>query len=875
MFNKKLFNVLVFLTASILLGNEVPFEKLSPAIEVVSFHPDTIDGVYFLNDKRKTPSFTLLLKSKLAQKINLRSVIEIKDYFDRPVQKLSGKMAEIKPGETLPLKFELQGWQKTGHFTVTVSFSRDSKKMGWTQSAFIMLAEPQKKRDPFFMMDKNSSGVIMREAMKKIGCGSRYISLIDARHVLRIFPSAGESLYDKVRILAKSKESDFKLVGSASPDVKFLPQVRERLKKGLAPVSDADLQLIRKHYEKMARFFRNKIDLWMIQEEFDAIDDIPACKKDFIHYLSTYALVAKNTYLGLKAGNPDCKVAVLGICGKDYFLSKPKFFYSKMILNALGDAFDLICIDAYSGNWNAARGEFTPPEKAFRKLLLDTAELSASYGRPRKALNIERGYAVLYNSAFDSRKNRQQADLTARSLIINKSVPSPFYSIHLASVFSLSAKYAKRPAGKYADLGIWKPVLDEQGKNTFVPRRVAMAVATTARELAFTEFVSEKIIHKDVYLYSFTRKDSRRSVIAAWTTAKPLGLTISLPGNACITDIAGVKTNHRKGEVQIGLGPSPVFIEFSSGKTGLEETLRTVGIQPVVPVLAEARRIGPQTAIYVLKNISDKKITVEHPFGKGRSVLKGGADLQRVIKLPSPETDGFSIICNGKKIECKLDGPLMKLPHYSRSFAQHSTGKIVKSKPLLLTAPDDIYPKLVLMPEYGYFVNGFEKPSAAIRLAWDKQNLYVFANVADEKHMVAENRQSIPENDCFRFLVNTGNLGFSRRMGISGKADIYRFTLAGVKGCQIFRSTNAKDLIPEKGIKAGVKRIGNTTLYECVIPWRKLTGKTTFSPQKGCILGFAAEIVNLDSKKKPPYSLATDQSCISDPGKTIPFILTE
>ena len=41
-----------------------------------------------------------------------------------------------------------------------------------------------------------------------------------------------------------------------------------------------------------------------------------------------------------------------------------------MILNALGDAFDLICIDAYSGNWNAARGEFTPPEKAFRKLLL-------------------------------------------------------------------------------------------------------------------------------------------------------------------------------------------------------------------------------------------------------------------------------------------------------------------------------------------------------------------------------------------------------------------------------------------------------------------------------------------------------------------------
>lgn len=870
---KKLSVVLVCLAAFVLWGNEFPFEKLSPGIKVISFHPKTIDGVYFLNEN-KTPSFRLRLKNTSRQKVKFNSVIEITDYFDQPVQKQAGQTVEIQPDKIVTLDFELPNWRKTGHFTVTARFSDGGKNLGWSQAAFIVLTEQQKKRDPFFMIDKNGSLEVMAEAMKKIGCGSRFIWVNGTAPLLKATPEERKRLYDKLHPGRRTKEmeSDFMIVGSAAPDVKFLPSVRERLKNGLAPVSDADLQLIREHYEKTARLLRDKINMWIIQEEFDAIQDIPACKKDFLHYLSTYALVAKNTYLGLKAGNPDCTVAVLGICGNDYFLSKSKFLYSKMILDALHGSFDLICIDAYSGNWNGTRSGFTPPERFFRKLLLDTIELSASYGKPKKVVNSERCFAVLYTSAFDSARNRQQADMTARSLIINKSVDSPFYSIHLGSMFWISTKFAQRPTVRYADQGVWKPTFDENRKNFFIPRRMAVSIATTAKELAFTDFISEKIINKQVYLYSFKKQNSPNSVIAAWTIGKPSELTITLPEKVCVTDITGQKKQYQKGKLKVELGSSPVFIEFKADKAGVQNVLRTTGIQPVVPVLAEARRTGANIALFALKNVSKKTLQVKHPFGQ--SVLKANEFQQRTIKLTSSNNDTFTIVSGGKKSQCKLDGPLMKMPHITGTFAEYLR-KSAKDKPLLLTAPNDIYPKLVLMPEYGYFINGFDKPSATVRLAWDAKNLYVYAKVTDEKHMPAENLRTLHKGDCFRFLVNIGNRGFSREMGAAGSANVFRFTLADVKDCQVYSINTKNAPVPEKEIKVSIKRTGNTTSYECAIPWSHLTGKTKFTPANGRILGFAAAIVNQDSEKKPSYSLATSPSGISDQGETIPFMLTK
>ena len=165
---KKLSVVLVCLAAFVLWGNEFPFEKLSPGIKVISFHPKTIDGVYFLNEN-KTPSFRLRLKNTSRQKVKFNSVIEITDYFDQPVQKQAGQTVEIQPDKIVTLDFELPNWRKTGHFTVTARFSDGGKNLGWSQAAFIVLTEQQKKRDPFFMIDKNGSLEVMAEAMKKIG----------------------------------------------------------------------------------------------------------------------------------------------------------------------------------------------------------------------------------------------------------------------------------------------------------------------------------------------------------------------------------------------------------------------------------------------------------------------------------------------------------------------------------------------------------------------------------------------------------------------------------------------------------------------------------------------------------------------------------
>lgn len=58
------------------------------------------------------------------------------------------------------------------------------------------------------------------------------------------------------------------------------------------------------------------------------------------------------------------------------------------MLDDLGECFDLLAIDAYSGNWNALRGPVDPPEKGLKRFLTDAAELSRSYQRPGMALNV-------------------------------------------------------------------------------------------------------------------------------------------------------------------------------------------------------------------------------------------------------------------------------------------------------------------------------------------------------------------------------------------------------------------------------------------------------------------------------------------------------
>ena len=518
--------------------------------------------------------------------------------------------------------FPIPAAKKFGHFTVNAIFDVDNKIVGYSQTAFATAPKPSDDRDPYFVVDKNCALPELLPEMRRFGFGTAFVNLPGASWSLHTAPEKREEAYANLargKWIEERGLAGFALLGSSRPHVKRTPLPAARVKKGQFALSDEDLATIREHARRMAELMKNRISTWIIQEEFDAIPSMPDCRDDFLNYLLANALVTRASTLGIKEGNPSAEVGILGICCSDYMWHTPKFELSRMVLGTNRGLFDFIALDAYTGGWDACRGPYRPPEDLLGTMLRDAAVLSEEYGGKHQSANVERCHALDYAAAIDSDMCRQQAAMTARSMIVNKAVAEcRCYSLHLlcqesnADAFLLSKKDVLQNDKMIRDIGLWKAVREVvKGRNVgFVPRPALVAAGTTARELAFTRDPVDMPLKDGAYACVFTRERSGVPVVALWSTnalprvaaeggalgadgmnyqdlmrnllsrsnrgqlvLRPAHVELDLPSGGSLRDIMGNARRFQPGRLSLALDEFPVFLSYDGTRQELDEAL--------------------------------------------------------------------------------------------------------------------------------------------------------------------------------------------------------------------------------------------------------------------------------------------------------------
>ena len=859
----------LFLAAAIFLALNVSAEPVfcdtyyqKQVLKTIGFFP--IKGEVGIYHPGVKPELELVLQNLTGQQKELAFELAIQDYYGKACGTVR-TAGSIAPEEKKNYRFTLPAPASRGSFMVTADILADGVKIVSSQTCFSVLPPvSNQSRDPFFCFDKNGMDLIFLPAGKLMGIGmiSVYTSWVNEgadRDPVKAAKATLNNYYWKTL-----RASDFKLCIGANSDLRLKRSKKEesRRNRHLFPRDDSDYEYCRVFYETLAAGLKGRAKFFFVGEEFDA-HILGMLPRSQTQELANYVLIAKNVYAGIKKGNPESTLAVLGICMSDYFLSQPPFRLSRMVLHDLGDSFDYLCFDAYSGNYNGANGPLIPPERDFRKMLFDCADLSVSYNRPYVAFNVERCYGMDYYGSFNSRTARDMADYTARSLIIAKSAPCAMYSIHLTRHWNLSllkrVNYQSRKS--LGDFGLWKHVPDLKGRDARIPRPVVPAIATTAHELAFAESPKEQIIDQMLYCYSFTGggKNTGKTVAALWTTQQdPLRVSLDFPAPVKLVDLMGNARNYPAGKRELILTGSPVFAVTETGQKVLGECIAKAQFKRKMMFTGYGRLKDRNTMTLNLKNQSPLEADCRI-FLDNREIASAVIPPFRESRVPVI-TDLKTNVLRQAEVRIKGQPVAIRIPvdfrHLVVPFAD--TEDLSRWLKVPLRAPKDVFPAEATMPERGHFLYKGQDPFADVYLSWNKSGLQFAVEVTEKKLIQRQTGWNIWMDDCiqFGFLPENDRAAFDVRLRSLTNGG-YNFAVAKTsRGVEYYRFYGGKKGPGTVVAKASAVRSGNKTFYRFDLPWSELSG---FQPKENALLGFGLVIFNNENEalKKAPYQFQT------------------
>lgn len=536
-------------------------ERFSGGVQAMSFWPEKTAGVLDVGE----PAAMALEVKGVGGRRDVAAAIDVRP-FGGDIVKNVARIA-LKDGEN---RLALPGRGEYGHFTVIARISEGGRETGFAQSAFAVAPKEPARRDPFFMVDKNGVMYPLLDSMRRLGFGAVFLATPTARRVLEMSPEERERVvkgFEKGARTGVAADGNFRVMAAAGPNADGMKFLFERAEAGEPPITSEELGIVRGHFRRISAALADRVDAWIVQEEFDsAMQARSNIATNYLGYLSSWGLLARNIVDGLKAGDPKCRIGMLGIYGGDYYRSNPPFEISRRMLWPLYGRFDFVALDAYSGNWNRMRSRYTPPEESFTRLLADGADLSAEYGGRREVANVERCAAVDYRAAYDSEQARDQLDHTIRSMILGRTVTNCLtYCLHLTAFVAPCRAYRENPAAEPpADLGIWRAVPHGKDGFRYVPRPAMLAAGTAARLLAFTKAPRACALHDGVHLVTFAEPagGAGMALAAVWTVGSPFEGEFELPSPATRIDAAGNESTLPAGKWHGRISSTPFFLRF-------------------------------------------------------------------------------------------------------------------------------------------------------------------------------------------------------------------------------------------------------------------------------------------------------------------------
>ena len=808
--------------------------------EVISFYPapaGSCHGIYFPGGKVE---MILAVRNHGKKMLNSNVKFVCKDFFDREAVKISKHKLTAAPGETGIVRLTFTAPERFGHFTVNAAFDALEMQNVKAQSAFAVL-DKRDRRDPFFALDNGYFNFDLLDGYARYGVGTLEL-------LTQMWYTSGSSdvepLFRKPQ-MQKVMQSDFNLIFDFPVRAKEFrknasaPDLDKRLRQGLLPFTDKDIEHARKYAEAVGRMTGGRITYYQISQEYDVNVLRPNNFGDTTSVLSEYVQMGRAIADGVKKGNPEAKVAVLGTMGIDYFRRKPTFPLSRILLDGLGSSrWDLVMIHAYSnGRVGEDRKIKSSASMGLREFLLASSQLAVSYGKSPLVINGERGAACYYDDPFDSDNCRSVACDTAQSLIVSKSTPCLFYCAHFGvnphnGLRAVNPK-VRAAMNKVTDYSfMWKSVTDESQKQPrLVPRPGGAAYATVSRELAFCTF-SRELRFGYLHCYTFSKKDGS-SIAAMWSDGRETVLELDLPDGSRLTDIMGV-SEKLSGKQKITINDYPVFLTLPVPVQNMDKLISGAKSSNANPVEGAGRRLDRYYAGIFLRNLDSRPLTgiLTVPGGPKTERFTLAPMKQRYLNMPLPRscrgnTTAHFITDDGRTFKIPFNADYITIPRI-KDNAPSLKGKIREWKPFFagtLRVPDNVWPRSALMQEYNLFKKDGSDINADYYFAADDRYFYMAVDVKDKTHyQPAEADKRALSFDSVQFCFSRTQMPpHSMRPAAADlfRAGDYHFGMALTgKGAKVFHLSSGPDR--ESGIRnypVNITRDADHTFYEVAIPW--------------------------------------------------------
>ncbi len=717
--------------------------------------------------------------------------------------------------------------QPRGYYVAESDLYAEGKKAYTIQGGFAVAPFPG-KRDPFFQF---GFGVIpeLHDGYKRIGCGSVVMKLnwrmaLGHRNVKRIVDYLLNVAYKPFL-----ESGEFQLVAGLGTS---LPRASVRspkeLEQGMPLMNDDVIKLYTDFIAEIAPQLKGKVKVWAIGQETPSNATVSS------KYVGTWSEAMANfvtlTRLGsrqLKKLNPEIRIAAGG-----NNISERTDDIEPVQMGDIVREFDIYYIDAYTGNWDLAKGGVLGPEVDLMKFYRKASALSVRLGKGKAIANNETGYSISYGAPFDRGLALEQARLTARSLIISRAAPVLCYELFRPNDVN---RVPKDDSAMHMST-IWKTI--PVGKNFHrVPLPGGAMYATAAAELAFVKFEAE-IIGGSIYSYVFTKPDGS-TLVTLWDIEKEQPFRAELPAGSRVLNMYGRDLSGKP----LAISPDPLYITIPQAAPSVAKFMR----EAVAVNSPEVVCTALPGAVFVRSLIRESR--------EGEIRMSGSSPVKVKILPGKVNTFAMKVSSRSKLVigSREYEIPLEKLP-ICKLRRVSSLAELRKGKPGILQVPDHVRPLEALQPERCYFRSEGFNPnghnvSVKYWVGYDDKNFYLAAEVDDPVHVQRHTAREIWRDDCLQFVLSPVDYPPSSMLLSSEKKpnSEYNFGLALTpKGIQL-----VKLLGNDAGIKdypAKVTRKGSLTCYEVAIPWKAVGGKAKR-------FGFLVWDNNSPSHASAPYRL--------------------
>ena len=778
----------------------------TPDISQIALIPQGVMGFFNPNEKVK---FKFYVKSNASL---LEYSLSVKDeyghvVFSSPRKKLENEI--ILPGQT------------EGYYIVESEIFANGKKAYYLQSAFAVNC-PFIKRDPFFQF---GIGAVPQfaEGFKRVGCGSIALKFADFycnppsnKEALRIF-------FHQYDGFLKNDDFTYSCVIASRPRNTSVLRTQKELREGWPILSDAQFKSLMDAVDVLLNKIGKKVKIWGIQCEIPsaAQSEHSSWTETMFNHFITARMVSRK----IKKYDPNIKVFFGG-----NNVQACTDTVERIICSDLVKDFDRYAIDGYSGNWDMTLGGHFIPEAGVKDFYRAASDLSESLGKGKIIRNEETGYAIHYGAPFDHGLAIEQAELTARLIIITKAGPVENYELHMPTFF-----WWQKPKNDsvLCMSTVWKPFRFD--KELFqIPLPGGAMYATSAKELSFSKFHSE-IILGTVHCCIFTKPDGN-TVAAIWNLSgyKPFGL--QLPAHAKVINMYGRDIT----KMPLAIGTAPIFITFKEPAKNIVPIMQ----KAIAREMPRFKSLAVPGKVF-LRSMLNRRTDVKLQFA--------GIPEQKITVPPNKLTllalpvSGPGILKDDQNRHYKI--PFIKEPVCVIGRSENAT-----ESSGILKYPEHIRPVEALQAERRYFKTDRFNPnghniSAKYEITHDDRYFHLKVVVDDPKHLQQHTGLNIWKGDSIQFTFATKE-GMPESMRFSNeKADssdhTYGLALTS-QGTQLVKYYG-KDA-GFKNYPAKVERIQGKTHYNVSIPLNVLGGKI-------CRFGFVVFNTDSPTEKTPPYWL--------------------